>query len=226
MKNAIYGLFALATISLSSAATAQEATPEYSFNLSIVSDYVYRGVSQSANDGALQAGADVNYGSFYAGTWASTVDFGDDTNFEWDFYAGFTGSTSEFDYDLGVTYFNYIGDPKDSDYNMVEFKAAASKTWDKFTLAGAIYYSPDFYGVDEKATYLEASMNYEIDGRFSVSGGVGHQYLDVGQGYDSWNLGLGINLTEQLALDLRYYDSGVRSEFSDARFVVGLGVAF
>lgn len=226
MKNALYGLLALATVSLSSTAVAQEAVPEFSFNLGVVSDYVYRGFSQSDSDAAVQGGVDLTYGNFYAGTWASTVEFGDGTDLEWDFYAGLTGSVSGLDYDLGVTYFNYVGDPDDSDYNMVEFKAGLTKTVEAFTFGGSVYYSPDFFGSEEEATYIEANVGYEINDRFNVSAGIGRQYLDIGDDYNSWNVGVGINLTEVVALDLRYYDSGVRSELSDARFVVGLGVAF
>ncbi len=49
----------------------------YSFNLGATSDYVFRGVSQSDNDPALQGGVDVAYGILYAGVWASLVDFAD-----------------------------------------------------------------------------------------------------------------------------------------------------
>ena len=47
----------------------------YSFNIGGTSDYVFRGVSQSDNEPALQGGADIGWGILYAGVWASMVDF-------------------------------------------------------------------------------------------------------------------------------------------------------
>ena len=47
----------------------------YSFNIGVTSDYVFRGVSQTSNEPALQGGADIGWGILYAGVWASRVDF-------------------------------------------------------------------------------------------------------------------------------------------------------
>ena len=226
MKNAILGLAALGLMTVPTFAMAEEAAPEWSFNAGVVSDYVYRGFSQSDGDAAVQGGVDFTYGQFYAGTWASTVEFGDGTDAEWDFYAGLTGSVGGLDYDVGATYFTYLGAPDGSDYNLIEFKAGLSKTVEAFTIGGSIFYSPDFFGVDEEATYIEASLGYEVNDKWSLSAGVGRQYLDVGTDYNSWNAGVGYNLTENVALDVRYWDSGVRSELSDARLTIGLGVSF
>jgi uncharacterized protein (TIGR02001 family) len=213
-------------LALAAPAMAQEATPEISFNAGVTSDYVWRGFSQSDEAAAVQGGIDLAYGNFYAGTWASTVDFGDGTDAEWDFYAGFTATTGAIDWDFGVTYYNYVGDPDGSDYNFVEFKIAASQTFDKFTLGGSINYSPDFYGLDEEATYVELTGEYAISDKWAVSGGIGQQFLDVGDDYGTWNLGASVNLTEKLSADLRYWDADVSSPLSDPRVVVTLGVAF
>lgn len=226
MKNAILGLTFLGLTTATSAAWADEPVPEWSFNAGVVSDYVYRGFSQSDGDAAVQGGIDFTYGQFYAGTWASTVEFGDGTDLEWDFYAGITGSAGGLDYDFGATYFYYVGAPGGADYDMVEFKAAASRTFDALTLGGSIYYSPDFFGADESATYIEASVGYELNDKWSLSAGVGRQFLDVGTDYNSWNVGVGYALTEIVSLDARYWDSGVRSDLSDARVVFGVGVSF
>ena len=47
----------------------------YSFNIGATSDYVFRGISQSDNDPAIQGGIDFGCGILYAGAWASLVDF-------------------------------------------------------------------------------------------------------------------------------------------------------
>lgn len=67
---------------------AQAETPEVAFNAGVVSDYVFRGASQTGGNAALQGGVDVDWGAFYLGSWASNVDFGDDTDAEIDLSVG------------------------------------------------------------------------------------------------------------------------------------------
>ena len=64
-------------LAVSGAAPAAEL--DFSVNAAITTDYVFRGVSQSAGQLTAQGGADVTYGIGYAGVWASGVDFGDST---------------------------------------------------------------------------------------------------------------------------------------------------
>lgn len=226
MKKLLFSVAALGLLGFAGAALAEEPVPEFSFNAGVTNDYVWRGASQSGEDAAVQGGIDFAYGNFYAGSWASTVDFGDDTDVEWDFYAGLTGTAGAIDWDLGVTYYSYVGAPSGADYDFVEFKAAASHSFDKLTLGAAVHYSPDFYGVDETATYLEANGAYEFNDRWSVSGGVGRQFVDVTSDYTAWNLGVGVNLTKALSMDVRYWDASISSPLTDPRLSATLGVEF
>ena len=62
----------------------------YPSTLGATSDYVFRGISQTDNDPAIQGGADFGYGILYAGVWASGLDFADapPANAEVDWYGG------------------------------------------------------------------------------------------------------------------------------------------
>ena len=73
MKRLIACACSAAVLALAGTVSAQEV----SFNIGATTDYVWRGVSQSSEDPALSGGVDFSFGQFYAGTWASTVDFGD-----------------------------------------------------------------------------------------------------------------------------------------------------
>ncbi|MEG1452684.1 TorF family putative porin [Brevundimonas sp.] len=226
MKKLVFILCASGLVSLAGGAMAEEPVAAFSFNAGVTSDYVWRGISQTDGNAAVQGGVDFTYGGFYAGGWASTVDFGDSTDFEWDLTAGVTGTAGAIDWDLGLAYYAYAGAPSGADYDFVELKAAASHSFEKLTLGALVYYSPDFSGVDETATYLEANGAYEINDRWSVSGGVGRQFLDVTSDYTAWNLGVGVNLTKALSLDVRYWDASYSSALTDARLSATLGAAF
>ena len=94
------------------------------------------------------------------------------------------------------------------------------------TFGGALYYSPDFFGVDGEATYLEANIAYAPISKLSLSAAVGHQYLDVNDDYTTWNLGVAYALTDHLAVDVRYHDTDVDGPLTDDRVVAGLKASF
>lgn len=225
MKRVLIGAGALVLIGAGSAQA--QSQPEVAFNIGVVSDYVFRGASQTNEDPALQGGIDATFaGGFYAGTWASMVDFGDDTDAEIDLYGGYRTEAAGYALDFGVLGYFYVNEPGAADYNFVEFKAAASRAIGPATLGAAVYYSPDFFGVDDEATYLEANVAYAVADKWTISGAVGHQWLDVTDDYTTWNLGLAYALTDNLAVDVRYHDTDVDGPLTDDRFVVGLKASF
>ncbi|MBX4158944.1 TorF family putative porin, partial [Lactiplantibacillus plantarum] len=135
-------------------------------------DYVFRGVSQTGEDPAIQAGLDLTHGQFYAGAWASNVDFGDDTDAEIDVYGGYRTEAGGFALDFGVIGYLYAGEPDGADYNYAEFKAAASRAVGPATFGAAVYYSPDFFGVDDEATYAEVNAAFSPADKWTISGAV------------------------------------------------------
>ena len=82
-------------------------------------DYNWRGVTQTAQDPALQGSLDFSTDmGLHGGAWASNVDFGGgDPNVEIDLYAGWGGGET-FLWDVGVLYYTY---PGASDLNFTEF---------------------------------------------------------------------------------------------------------
>ena len=217
----------LLALTVGAGAAQAQAAPEVAFNIGVVSDYVFRGASQSNEDPALQGGVDATFGNgFYAGTWASMVDFGDGTDAEVDLYGGYRTEAAGYALDFGVVGYLYVNEPGPADYNYVEFKAAASRAVGPATLGAVVYYSPDFYGADDEATYLEANAAFALAEKWSLSGAVGHQWLDVNDDYTTWNLGLAYALTDHLAVDVRYHDTDVDGPLTDDRFVVSLKASF
>ena len=70
-----------------------------SATVAVTSDYRFRGISQSDNEAAIQGSIDFAQDWFFAGVWASNLDFsgfGDpDTSVEVDLYAGATAALSD-----------------------------------------------------------------------------------------------------------------------------------
>jgi hypothetical protein len=87
-----------------------EASPHtFTGNLNLVSEYRYRGISQTNNKPAVQGGFDYAHASgVYVGTWASNVSWLSDggggtvsNSLEWDIYGGYKGAVGDFGYDVG-----------------------------------------------------------------------------------------------------------------------------
>lgn len=198
--------------------------PDIGFNLGVVNDYVFRGASQTDGGAALQGGVDLELNSFYLGTWASNVDFGDGTDAEIDLYGGYRTEVGGYALDLGAGSYFYAGEPDGADYNYVEFKALVSRAFGPATLGAAVYHSFDYFGADEKATYVEANAAFVPAERWTISGAVGRQWLDVSGDYAAWNLGAAYALTDHLTADLRYHD--LDAPLGDARVTAGLKASF
>lgn len=215
---------ALATFAAGSA-SAQEW--DVAFNAAVTSDYVFRGASQSDENVAFQGGVDASYGGFYVGGWASTVDFGDDTDAEVDVYGGVRTEAGGFALDFGVVGYGYVNEPSSAEYNYVELKAAASRAIGPVTAGLALYYSPDFFGPDGEAVYTEANAAFTPAEGWTVSGAIGKQVLDISADYTTWNVGVAWAFTDTLALDVRYHDTDVdNSALYDGRVNATLKAVF
>ena len=84
----------------------------------ISSDYMWRGISQSNGNPAINFGIEQQLGAgSYAGAWASTIDFNDDNNVELDLYGGYSIGGDNWNIDLGYIAYRY---DHDNDLNFDE----------------------------------------------------------------------------------------------------------
>lgn len=221
-------LAAAGALALSAGLAQAQDAPKLSYNVGVASDYVFRGVSQTDENPQVFGGVDLTAGKFYAGTWASNVDFGDDTDAEIDLYAGFKPTLGPATLDLGVIYYGYVGAPSGADYGNTEFKVAGSVPAGKGSLGVAVFYSPDSFGAADEATYYEVNGGYPLTAKWSVSGALGRQTYKGSGDYTTWNLGAAYAINDKLALDLRYVDTDQHDfgKLYDSRAVATLKAAF
>ena len=145
-------------------AVAAEATA----NVTLASDYSFRGWSQTGRDPAIQGGFDFAFdGGFSLGTWASNVNFGN-TSMEWDLYLGWSGEVSDgMEFGMQLIHFQY---PGDTELNYQE--AAATLSFGNLGLG--VNYSPSYLGVDgETFFYPYASFSYSLTEEISLDFSVG-----------------------------------------------------
>ncbi|MBC3870710.1 TorF family putative porin [Undibacterium oligocarboniphilum] len=209
----------LATLLASGAAGAEEVKPdnEVSYNLSLASDYRYRGISQTRLDPALQGGADYtnNPTGLYAGIWMSTIQWIKDTPgagstpLEIDLYAGKRGQlTADIAYDVGVLGYVYAANHLDQagmkDGNTLELYGQLSKGPAYIKYSHAV---TTLFGIvdSRNSGYLDAGANIEIHEGLTLNLHAGYQKVQ------------GINSSGATYSD---YKIGVSKEFKDFGGVV------
>jgi uncharacterized protein (TIGR02001 family) len=161
---------------------------EISANVALVSDYRFRGISQTGEDAAVQGGFDAAFGpGFYIGTWGSTVDFGDsnDTgsfgNLELDYYAGWSNSIGDTDFaiDVGYIYYDYPGDTVDPEGDYQEFYIGGS--WKDLSLK--VNYSDDYYAETDEFWYISGDYSFTLLDDLSIGLHVGYNIIDDEGGF-------------------------------------------
>ena len=77
-------------------------------SVGVDSDYFWRGVSQNDGNPAISLNLEYQGDGFYAGVWGSQVDYGDDIEIEYDWYAGYAlALTDAMAIDVGLIQYNY-----------------------------------------------------------------------------------------------------------------------
>lgn len=220
---------------------ALPAAAEFSATITGVSDYDFRGVSQSAEDAALQGSIDFEHESgLYAGIWGSQIDFGDccDEDIELDYYAGFYGEVREgFEYDVGLIYYDFPGTNTDLDYAEIYFGGI----WNQFD--AKLWYTNDFFAIDESAYYLEGNYSFDLPHEFGVRLHLGYTDGDALDSDFADDTGLESYLDYSIALSrafgrfeasLMYVDTDLSGDFevehdefaNDGRVIFSLSTTF
>jgi uncharacterized protein (TIGR02001 family) len=219
-----FRLIGLTTILVAGAAQA-----EVTGTLAAVSDYDFRGISQTMEDPALQGSIDwANDSGWYAGVWGSNVDFGDgaESNIELDGYFGYAFENEEgLGWDVGLVYYSYWPDDDDINYPEVyagiNYKGLGLKLW----------YTNDYIQSDESAMYFEGNYSFTLPKDFSLDLHAGHYSGDgiegeTGDSYIDYSLGVSRTFGN-LDLALKYVDTDIDDpELGDGRLVFSISTTF
>lgn len=189
------------------APAAPDATPAPSagiaYNLGVVSDYRYRGISQTRLHPALQGGADYTdpASGLYAGAWLSSItwarDAGGGGHVEMDVYAGKRGELGGgFTYDAGLLGYLYPGNglagvPGYVNGNTGE--AYAQLGYGAYYVKYSNALTNLFGFVDSRySSYLDLGANLDAGGGFTVILHAGRQHVQhsLNASYTDWKVGV------------------------------------
>ena len=236
-------------MALASAGTAMAQTapaaPEssLSFNVGAVSEYRYRGYSQSRFDPAVQGGADyADKSGVYVGVWGSGIkwvkDGGGKSNMEVDIYGGYKFSVGDVAYDIGFLRYEYANNDLPVSANTNEFYGAVTMgpTTLKYSQSTGNLFG---FAGSKGSSYVDLTANFDLGSGFTLTPHLGYQKVKgAGNGIYSYTdlaltvaKDLGNGLTASAALigtDAKTgsYVSPAGKQLGKAGLVVGVKYAF
>ena len=176
LKTLILAALAVPCVAMAEdAAPAAAPTPAVTANVALVTNYLYRGISQTGGKPAIQGGFDYAHSSgFYAGVWGSNISWISDeglaksASVELDTYFGFKNSfATDYSYDVGFLRYNYPGtytSPMPAGMAQADTNEVYGLIGYKWLTAKYSYSLGDTFGTaDAKGTdYIDISANYPI----------------------------------------------------------------
>lgn len=204
--------------------------PVPSTEIVVASDYVRDGVSLTNGNVAYQGAVTLDAGHVYVRATGTVADFQNvyDADAELRLAVGAKTTIAGFGMDLSATYTNYHGVIAGADNEEVDYRLTASRKFGEVSTAVAVQYNPDVIGNRGEETLIDTRLAFPVGKGAELSGGAGRAFADYGD-YTIWNAGVTKNVTETVALDVRYFDSNGEDRFGTAfgdRFVVSLRASF
>lgn len=196
---------------------AGSPTHTFAANVSVVSDYRYRGLMQTNRLPALQGGFDYSHSSgFYLGNWNSNISWLGDSNdevsapIEMDFYAGFKNAIGGWSYDLGVLQYYYPGDYPANYTRPYTTEVYAGLGYGPVTLKYSFAPTNLFGFADSRNSwYIDLSANVPLNvWGLTLNTHVGYQKVQVADAsYMDWKVGLTRDLGQGFSLAVAYIDT-------------------
>lgn len=206
MKKLVNACVLTGLVSVPVLALADETASPLTANVGVTSDYIFRGISQTAHEPAIQGGVDyTNPNGPYVGLWGSNVSWvknagiENNSSLEGDLYGGYRGKLGGFGYDVGAITYYYPGDRITgmSSPNTTELYLGAN--WKFLSAKYSHVVSPNFIGWQgtngentRGSNYIEANANYDLGGGWGLLGHVGHQRVEnyTVASYSDYKLGI------------------------------------
>lgn len=201
----------------------------------LVTDYRFRGISQTDRNFAVQGTFSISHKSgFYATWWGSSIDdyVANGADSENDLIVGYKHSFGSTTVDGGVLYYYYPGS-HGADTDFAEPYVSVAEAFGPVTAKVTANYAPKQraltvgYGKEDNL-YLAGDLSYAIPKTpVSLTGHLGHtwgpSYLSIGKSYTDWNVGASVT-HGPLTAGIVYVDTNKNSYGPTGRNISGSGV--
>ena len=187
---------------------------DIAFGIAGTSDYVSRGITNSAGHPAIQGYIEPSLGPFYFNMWSSNVDFGDEEfeGAEIDTAFGMRHDIGRASLDLGYVHYFYAPEDVSPDYGEIYGKGDFNVT-DYLTLGGRVFFAPDYNQSGKTATFVAGGAKVTLPHDIKVYGGVGYQFFEDPDAFEqlAWMAGASYSW-KSVTFDLRYWDTDLSED--------------
>jgi uncharacterized protein (TIGR02001 family) len=195
MKRSTYAI----ALALAAPVLPGVAHADLAFNVGAVTDYRYRGISQSRLKPALQGGVDWSSGGLYVGAWASTIKWIKDADggadVEIDLYGGYKGEIVKgVGYDVGILAYQYPGHDLPVSPNSTELYGAVTYGIFTFKYSHSV---TDLFGVPDSnnSGYFDVSATVDLGDGWSLVPHIGKQRVEKNGQFAYWDYSLTVAKT-------------------------------
>jgi len=208
-------------------AAAAAETPAYTlaYNVGLYSQYIFRGVTQTANKPAIQGGVDFTHSNgFYLGTWGSNISWSEDNgtyknaSLEWDIYGGYRGAIKDVSYDVGLLQYVYPGSPVTGSVRAETTEVYGSLAYKWVTAKVSVAVSNDVFGnADARGTYYaDLTANYPLTDTITATAHVGRQEYNGNAAndkysYTDWKIGVSKAFANGVTVGGYYTDTNAKN---------------
>lgn len=234
MRPAVCKLLLLTALGPTGYVSAQPEGPSLDIYLTIASDYLNRGASQTDGEPALQVGLDYRHRSgLFAGAWLSNVEFATEAlrtkprRSELDYYVGYSADHEEWSWALTLANYRYPNIYVSYDYSELSVSVSVKE---RFHYQAS--HTNDLLAQGRNALNQEIGLTLPFYRNFEFGAAVGlFRSSDIsGDHYTHFNLGVS-KVWRRWTGDMRYYDTNYprRTHLGDPaerRWVLSLSYGF
>lgn len=214
----------VATTFLAGAAVAAAPTPKadegffagkWAGSVGGTSNYVFRGISQTADAPAVQGNIDYVFDNgLKLGVWGSNVDFdASDATLEVDLYAAYTQSWDKLTGEVGVIHYAYPGSVSTDNLDYTEGYVSLGYDFGFASLTGSFNYTPEYSFDSGDATYARIYAKVPLPYGLTLDGWYGSQTFDDNTAvalpdYNDWAIGLAYGIND-FTIKAQYTDTDI-----------------
>jgi len=193
----------------------------------MTTDYMFRSVTDTSQNPAVQPEFDLTYGIFWAYIWGSNTSFGE--GIEIDYGAGISPKWKDITFTVGYLEYTYPGANEDNDYG--ELKTGGVWAKGPWSIGLNNYWSPNWFALDITSDALDGTVGYTFSWKLwnfftpTISATLGNQWFenqDVQPDYLYWNAGLTLAFLNHWSADIRYYDTDLGKGATECVLLTGL----
>lgn len=207
--------------------------------IGVVSNYFFRGVTQTDDDAAIQGSIDWKHDSgFYIGTWLSNIDFGSeqDASVEIDIYTGYDIEMGEIGLGVNTIYYAYpdagSNDAKDAgELDYWEIGGSASWRWVNAGLQYTVWGETSNAPFNNGDLYFYGGLDFEPLESWGIGLKIGRYEFDDGDDYTHWSATISREAGNFGTFSVNYEqtngdDGDIPADTDDPKFWVGWNITF